>query len=291
MQSIVQSILQLVSGPEGAWDKIQIPMPEGVMIYASDTKTIKLADGVSLYADLDTVYDLDDWDDAYTFGHEFPFLSVDVANGVVSVTADKRYSYTQKALDALMITTVAQTQVDTRSDAEHDHNDAYYTIGQTSTFISKMGSAKDNQLISYLLLRELSLTDGYYSDANGVADSFTTLDNVTVTTGNWSDGTITSADGILDIISLVKELEANIATSYIYISTDSDESVVNCEVSRDGGTNWETVTLVQNALSTDSIKILTGSALYTGLAEGSSFMWRIHADTPIELYGVRMYSV
>lgn len=48
----IDAITQFVNGTEAAWDDTTIPVPTGLIVYAPDTKNIKVGDGVTLYAAL-----------------------------------------------------------------------------------------------------------------------------------------------------------------------------------------------------------------------------------------------
>lgn len=50
--STVDSLTQFVNATQSSWNQTTVPVPQGVLIYASDTTVLKLGDGKTLYADL-----------------------------------------------------------------------------------------------------------------------------------------------------------------------------------------------------------------------------------------------
>src|SRR5574343_39604 len=49
---LVESSVKLVSCTEAVWNSFQHPLPAKVVIYATDTKKLKIGDGYSLYSEL-----------------------------------------------------------------------------------------------------------------------------------------------------------------------------------------------------------------------------------------------
>lgn len=58
--SQVSALVQFVDGTQAAWDSTDVPVPNGVVVYAFDTTAIKIGDGVTLYKDLSTIIKLRD---------------------------------------------------------------------------------------------------------------------------------------------------------------------------------------------------------------------------------------
>lgn len=58
LQSI-NAITQFVDGTQAIWNTITVPIPAGLVVYATDTTAVKLGDGQTLYADLPTLFTLD----------------------------------------------------------------------------------------------------------------------------------------------------------------------------------------------------------------------------------------
>ncbi len=54
--SIVNSITQFVNASQATWNSITIPIPAGMVVYASDTQAVKMGDGATLYAQLPTLF-------------------------------------------------------------------------------------------------------------------------------------------------------------------------------------------------------------------------------------------
>lgn len=56
----VESITQFVGGTQAVWNNITMPIPAGMVIYATDTTVVKMGDGQTLYANLPTLFILSD---------------------------------------------------------------------------------------------------------------------------------------------------------------------------------------------------------------------------------------
>ncbi|CAM6000867.1 unnamed protein product [Sphagnum balticum] len=57
---IIDSIVQFVNGGASDWASLNLPVPAKTVIYASDTKDVKIGDGTSLYAALPVAFNLND---------------------------------------------------------------------------------------------------------------------------------------------------------------------------------------------------------------------------------------
>ncbi len=50
--SIVNAVTQFVNASQATWNSVSVPIPNGMVIYASDTTVLKMGDGITLYANL-----------------------------------------------------------------------------------------------------------------------------------------------------------------------------------------------------------------------------------------------
>lgn len=55
---VIDSIVQFTDGTQAAWNSILIPIPAGLLIYATDTTVIKRGDGTTLYSALPVLLQL-----------------------------------------------------------------------------------------------------------------------------------------------------------------------------------------------------------------------------------------
>ncbi len=56
--SIVSAVTQFVNATQATWNSVTIPVPTGVVVYASDTTVVKMGDGQTLYANLPSLFTL-----------------------------------------------------------------------------------------------------------------------------------------------------------------------------------------------------------------------------------------
>jgi len=56
--AVVDAITQFVGGTQAVWNNVTIPIPAGLVIYATDTTVVKLGDGVTLYVNLPVILTL-----------------------------------------------------------------------------------------------------------------------------------------------------------------------------------------------------------------------------------------
>ena len=52
----IEAITQFVGGTQAVWNSITIPVPAGMVVYATDTTVVKMGDGVTIYANLPTLF-------------------------------------------------------------------------------------------------------------------------------------------------------------------------------------------------------------------------------------------
>lgn len=56
--TVIEAITQFFNGTQASWNSITVPIPSGLLVYATDTTNIKIGDGVTLYANLPTSVNL-----------------------------------------------------------------------------------------------------------------------------------------------------------------------------------------------------------------------------------------
>jgi hypothetical protein len=81
--SIVDAITQFVNGTQAVWNSITIPVPLGLVVYATDTTVVKMGDGITLYANLPTLFTLSS---IITMTAQITALGADVAGIPAIVT-------------------------------------------------------------------------------------------------------------------------------------------------------------------------------------------------------------
>lgn len=54
--SVINAITQFVNGTQAIWNTITVPIPIGLVVYATDTTVVKMGDGSSLYANLPVLF-------------------------------------------------------------------------------------------------------------------------------------------------------------------------------------------------------------------------------------------
>lgn len=53
---VIDSITQFINGTQAVWNSITVPIPAGLAVYATDTTVVKIGDGVTLYANLPSLF-------------------------------------------------------------------------------------------------------------------------------------------------------------------------------------------------------------------------------------------
>ncbi len=56
--STVNAVTQFINATQATWNNVTIPVPQGMVVYASDTTVIKMGDGSTLYANLPSLFTL-----------------------------------------------------------------------------------------------------------------------------------------------------------------------------------------------------------------------------------------
>lgn len=55
---IINAITQFVGGTQAVWNSVTVPVPQGLVVYATDTTVVKIGDGITLYANLPVLFTL-----------------------------------------------------------------------------------------------------------------------------------------------------------------------------------------------------------------------------------------
>ena len=58
--TVIDAITQFLGGGQAVWDSVTIPVPSGLVVYATDTTAVKIGDGSTLYANLPVWFLLSD---------------------------------------------------------------------------------------------------------------------------------------------------------------------------------------------------------------------------------------
>ena len=57
---VIDAVTQFVGGTQATWNNITVPIPSGLVVYATDTTVFKIGDGITLYASLPVAFRLSD---------------------------------------------------------------------------------------------------------------------------------------------------------------------------------------------------------------------------------------
>jgi len=202
-QKSINATIQLNHGTENEWNNITIPIPEGMLAYAVDTKVFKLGDGTNTFDDLPVFFNASDASLMQNFYDTFPEISAELANRilVVNSTGDG-FDVLEVTLADLITSEQLTTALGNKSNINHTHSTGDI-LGVKSAAIRDTGTSAGNvpligvdgklpssivpavvaggiipeDTISYLLLSQLA-TDAAVAieTPDGYADEFNTLD-------------------------------------------------------------------------------------------------------------------
>lgn len=298
MSQKVESIIQYDGGTQDVWNNTTIPIPADVLVMTTDTKVVKIGNGLDAFVDLPTFFTLDSLEASTAFADMFPDLIISEANKIVAVNdSGSAYTFVDLNVSDLAPTTEAESEIANKSDSDHRHGDTYYTEAEINQLLTDNEVTKnDENILSYLLLRELFLTNELSTTVeNGFIDEFLTFDNIDA--GNSSglayvDDTIVNATGEALVVQFNPQLvgyePVEISTYLRLTEPASGYSAITMEVSRDGGVTWTAVELSKSPMSNGSISIIIGTTDISEQPAGSTMVWRISCDEDMVLNGIRL---
>lgn len=172
----INAITQFVNGTQATWNAITVPIPAGLIIYATDTTVVKVGDGVNLYANLPTAFTIND---ILTLTSTVNTLSTNLATTNTTVSSlQTDYTNLSSAVSALQSSVSSITYTSTTSTSGNvvvTSSEYYIGIDNTTpaaTTVTLPAAPVDNE-------RHV------IKDAGGVAQTY----NITVLgNGNTIDG-------------------------------------------------------------------------------------------------------
>lgn len=173
---VVESITQFVNGTQAVWNTITLPVPDGMVVYATDTTVVKMGDGTTLYTNLPTLFTLSDITELAT---NVSTLQSDVS-GIQS--NDTTYATEIAAVQA-SITTI-QNQITSLTATQIVTDSSVVSVSSTEYFI---GIANTTPVATTVTLPATPLTNEVHvvKDVNGVSQLY----NITIQgNGNLIDG-------------------------------------------------------------------------------------------------------
>jgi N-acetylneuraminic acid mutarotase len=267
----IESILQYEKGTDSVWNNTTIPIPNKVMIYAIDTKTIKVGNGYTLYKDLPTLFNLAEATSCQNFVDQFPDLSVDDAGSIIYVGDDSTYHLSDIKIENIVSQNEMLDTLNMYSDVNHIHPELY-TPDELVDHIHGGVYSKDDDIISYLAMRELETTK-FDNATIGYLDNFTDLDHIESISESvvYHEDTDT-LEGSGEIVSSTNTSTNPITEVGVTLRGEFDSHINNydIEVSRDGGTTWRTVPKHKPDLSIGNIDILASKCQFDLLSAEQS---------------------
>lgn len=177
---VIEAVTQFVGGTQAVWNTITIPVPAGMVVYATDTTAVKMGDGTTLYANLPTLFTISS---IVSLTNLVSSLGTNTgANAAAIATLTTEYNTLLSALNAL--TTVVNTIAPTTRISESGN----ITITNTQYFV---GIANMVPAATEVLLPPEPVANEAHviKDVHGVAPAY----NITINgNGNLIDGQATS---------------------------------------------------------------------------------------------------
>ena len=172
----INAISQFVNGTQATWNSITVPIPAGLIIYATDTTAVKVGDGTNLYANLPTAFTISD---ILTLTSTVNTLSSNLTTTNASVsTLQTNYNNLSSTVSALQSSVSAITYTSTTSTAGN------VVVASTEYYI---GIANTTPAATTVTLPAAPVDNERHviKDVNGVAQTY----NITVLgNGNNIDG-------------------------------------------------------------------------------------------------------
>jgi hypothetical protein len=290
----INALMQMNNGTSDEWNLVDVVIPQGLLVYSTDTQQFKLGDGNTLFVHLPVFFDATTAGDVETFKNNFPNINAVDANKLLVVNSQgDGFTLTDFTLSDLATVNMMNVALADKSPKVHTHllndivgansaaaKDVGITAGQVPVVgangklsedviptIDDNSSTKDD-IITWLVMKQLVEDDQVKLNMpNGYVDEFEDESHIDTavsinSTYDATTGMYTLTEGTIQAMS--ETLEVSPSTIHTFFrSTETNTNIeLFFEISRDGGTNWAYTPVQQSRMSGDVIKIYTGDCSF-----------------------------
>lgn len=312
----IEAMLSSLGGTKEEWDLVEVPIPEGLLVYTTDTGDFKLGNGIDRYIDLPVFFNAGNMESVNQLYNSLPNINDAIPGKFIIVNPEGDGYILSDITIGQVVTTIylsnalndkiAKNHTHTSDDITNIKSAALRNVGTNPGDVPDVqadgkldpvvvpvvtGDSLDNdKILSYLVLAQMVDDDtSKLNLPNGFADEFYdetgiySTENAAFTIGQYSGTNMT-------LVSKNTTTEEAPLTIKIFIRCEVSDPVNNnllIDVSRDGRATWTSVALEESKLSGDTIRIFTGIADMSNAPTGTEIAYRIQGGaSPLTTHGI-----